>query len=275
IPDNLRFLPGIELVQKNLPEGFSPEVMVFLDCPVQERIGKVVRYLSDNMIVMNIDHHVSNEFFGDYNWVEPNASSAGEMVYNLIKRAGISVDDDTRMAIYAAIVTDTGMFNYDNTNSDTHRVVAEMIDDGIRPNYMYREIFEKKNMEDIKLLGMVLATLEMEDGGRIASVYLSREMIDNNVSEKFASDDFINFPRSIKGVEVAMFFNENTTKRGSVSVSFRSNGKVDVNKLASTFGGGGHRNASGCLMVCSLEEAKTRIVKEAMKFIAQAEGGSK
>jgi len=267
LPDNLKFLPGADSIGSESPEGFSPGVAIVLDCPVKERIGGVKRYLTEQVFVINIDHHVSNEFFGDVNWVEPAMSSVGEMAYHIIKGLGVEIDGNIAKAIYAAIITDTGMFNYDNTSGGTHEVVADLIDKGVKPITMHKEIFEKKSMMQIKMLGRVMAGIRVEENGLVAHISLTREMLREEGLTNVATDEFINYPRSIKGVEVAVFFKESVGDDRLVSVSFRSNGEVDVNEVATRFGGGGHKNASGCLISADLSEARDMVLNEVKEFL--------
>ena len=266
VPENLRFLPGIENVKNEVPHDFMPEVFLALDCPVKERTGKkAVAYVDKVKCVINIDHHVSNEYFGDVNWVESRISSVGEMLFNIAEELGMQIDRNLAAAVYTAIITDTGMFNYDNTSSDTHRVTAKLIDTGIRPKFMYSKIFEQKSDHEVRLLGKALSTLHVSDDGKLSCIEITRKMYADENVERIATDEFINFPRAVKGVEVALFFKESPLQPSIVYVSFRSTGAVDVNKIAGIFGGGGHPKAAGCMIKnTTLGEAKEKVI-EAVK----------
>ncbi len=266
VPVNLHFLSGSEYFFQNLPDGFFPETVVILDCPVKERAGHVAKYLGESDTVINIDHHISNEFFGDINWVEPSASSVGEMIFDLFSRMNIKLTQEATEAIYTAIVTDTGMFNYNNTTSRTHKIVGELISLGIDPKKMHEKIFENRSASDIRVLGKTLSTLKTETDGKIAHICLTQEMYAEEGVRSVTTDEFINFPRSIKDAEIAIFFKENSALK-NINVSFRSKGKVDVNLLASVFGGGGHAQAAGCTLNCTLAEAKEKVLKEAAKAL--------
>jgi len=270
VPENLKFLPSSEYISSGIPDGFQPEVAVFLDCPVRERAGKVIRSIDESIFTVNIDHHVSNEYYGDISWVESGMSSVGEMIYHMVKELGVEIDDALRQAIYTAIITDTGIFNYDNTSGETHRVVGDLIDLGIDPRIMHSRIFEEKTTSGIRILGKVLSTLKTEGEGLLAHISLSREMLKEEGLENVSTEDFINYPRSIKGVEVAVFFNEGLKGPDAINISFRSNNNVDVNRIASVFGGGGHKKASGCFLECSMEAAKEKVLAEVMKVIKES-----
>jgi phosphoesterase RecJ-like protein len=267
VPNNLKFLPGTKSILHEVPEDFHPDVVIILDCPTKERIGKVAEYLNDSQLIMNIDHHVSNEPFGDINWVESGSSSVGEMMYGIIKELDIELDRSIGMALYTAIVTDTGMFNYDNTSKRTHEIAAELIAGGINPKDMHGEIFENKSISQIRLLGKVLTTVKVEEEGRLAYMCITRQMYEAEGVKSVATDEFINYPRSIKGVDVAVFFKERVYEPDMIDISFRSSKKIDVDEIASRFGGGGHKRASGCLVKGGLEEVKEKVLGEIRKAL--------
>ncbi len=271
VPDNLKFLEGSELIKKELPRGINPDIAVIVDCPVLERTGRVAKYLNDIKCIVNIDHHVSNEFFGDFSWVESKCSSAGEMLYELSKEMGLDMGIDFATAIYTAIVTDTGMFNYANTSGDTHRIAGELLEKGVDPSVVHSEVYENKTVPEVMLLAKALSSLQFEEKGRFASIAIDREMYELAEDEDVSTAEFINYPRSIKGVEVAAFFKENEKTRGYINVSFRSSGKIDVNAIASRLGGGGHKRASGCLVKGSLREAKEKVSDEVKKAFEEQE----
>jgi len=270
VPDNLMFLPGAELVMKSLPADLAPGAAVVLDCPVKERVGRVSGGLERAPLVVNIDHHVSNEYFGDVNWVEPQASSVGEMLFRLAEKAEVEIDKDLAVIIYTAIVTDTGMFNYSNTSRETHRVAGELIRLGVDPKAVHGEIFEKRSLPEVRLLGRALTTLKVESGGKLAYMFLTRKMYGEEGVDSVSTDEFINYPRSIKGVEAALFFKEAGDPEGSVNVSFRSQGRINVNEVAATFGGGGHKQAAGCLLKGGIEEASKNVLAEVKKALEDA-----
>lgn len=268
VPDNLRFLPGSSQVLSELPMDFIPATAIILDCPVMERAGTVTEHLSDIEEIVSIDHHISNEYFGDVNWVDPGASSAGEMLYRLASEMGMEIDRDMAHAIYAAIVTDTGMFNYDNTSAETHSIAAELIRKGVSPKRMYSEIFEKRSAPQVKLLGKALSTMKFDEEGAVAYMVLTRQMFSEENVKSVSTDEFINYPRSVKGVKVAVFFKESVENPGAINVSFRSTGDdINVDEVASRFGGGGHKKASGCVLKGTLDEVKEKILTEIRRTI--------
>jgi len=266
VPVNLRFLTGTELFFQQMPDDFCPEAFIVLDCPVKERTGRVAECVGKGGEIINIDHHVSNEFFAEINWVEAGASSVGEMMFELFSRMDIKLEKEVCEAIYTAIITDTGMFNYDNTTSRTHEIVGRLISLGVDPKKMHEKIFETRTASDVRLLGKTLGSLKMEADGKIAYIGLTQEMYAEEGVHAVTTDEFINFPRAIEGAEIAIFFKENS-KPEKINVSFRSKGKVNVNLLAACFGGGGHAQAAGCTLNCSLLEAQEKVLAEAVKAL--------
>ncbi len=266
VPDNLLFLEGVSEIKDHIPMGFQPETAIYLDCPVKERTGSVYKEMGEEIFTINIDHHESNEHYGDVVWVDEHTSSAGEMVYELAEKMRCKMTMAFLESIYASIITDTGMFNYANTSDKTHVIVSKLITQGVEPDKMYREIYEKKNLKQQLLLGKVLSSIELHGDNRIAFMHLTKEMVHEvGITGRVSTEEFINYPRSIKGVKVAIFFNESQSKEGSVNISFRSSGEVNVNKIASFFGGGGHPRAAGCLINLTAKEAKKKIIKKILE----------
>lgn len=271
VPENLSFLPGAEDVKTELPEDLKPSIALILDCPVMIRVGAVIDHFDEVGMVVNIDHHISNEYYGDVNWVDAEASSAGEMIYRLAREMKIDVDRDMAEAVYAAVVTDTGMFSYDNTTDYTHVIAAELMRLGVSPKKMFSEIYEKRSAAQVKLLGKSLATLELEENGQLAHITLTRDMVRDEGVKGVSTDEFINYPRSVKGIKVAVFFKESVETVGIVNVSFRSTGDINVDEIASRFGGGGHQKASGCVIKEPLATAREMVLTEVRKIL-KAEG---
>lgn len=266
VPHALQFIKGTEEILKEMPANFDFQAAVILDCPDLTRIGVVAGHITNDKTVINIDHHVSNENFGRYNWVDAERSSAGEMIFELFKAFKSKIDYDNAVALYVAIMTDTGSFKYTNTSSVTHRIIAELIDDGIRPYEMYSRIYETNGVQDINLLGEALQTLKVSDDGKMAWLWVTKDMLKKTKASLEGTEGIINFARSIEGSEIAILFRETGTEN-RVKVSFRSKGNVDVNKLAASFGGGGHATASGCTVFGKIEEAEKKVLNKAQEIM--------
>lgn len=272
VPEHYKFLPGAKEMSNALNKVKDFDAAIVLDCPTLKRVGKVKDIIKDKAkVVINIDHHISNEKFGDINWVESNASSTGEMVYRLFKEAGIKLTKEAALCLYIAILTDTGSFNYDNTSSVTHEIAGELLGYGLDPAAVSESVYERRSVEDLKLLALVLATIKLIQDGTVAYLEVTKEMLDKTGADIAKSEGLINYARSIDKVKVAILFKEDFVEKNKINVSFRSKGNgeiIDVNKIASLFGGGGHMKASGCIIRGSLEEAKEKVlakVEEVLK----------
>jgi phosphoesterase RecJ-like protein len=264
VPEHYGFLPKAGEVSNGFDKVGLFDAAIVLDCPTLDRTGRVRDVIKARAVpIINIDHHVSNDKFGDINWVEPNASSAGEMVFRLFKETGVRMTKEIALSLYIAILTDTGSFNYDNTSSATHEIAGELLGYGLDPALVSESVYERRSVKDLNLLGLVLATIRVNKKGTIAYLEVTKDMLDKTGADLAKSEGLINFARSIDGVKVAVLFKEGQKTRNKINISFRSkgNGKaVDVNKIASLFGGGGHTKASGCVVMGGLKDVKKKVL---------------
>ena len=271
VPLSYDFLPGKELITKlkySPRKRISFGCLVFVDCSDERRTGEVYRINRDKKPVLNIDHHISNERFGDINWVEPHASSSAEMVYRLYKKMGIPFDKEAATCLYAGMLTDTGSFRYSNTASRTHSAVSELLKFGLDTVQIYKNIYENIPFEDMKLLSKILPRMRREAKGRIIWFQIEQEMLRNKKLTFDLTEALLSFARAIKGAEVCALFKENLGVKDEIRINLRSQGKVDVNKIAGCFGGGGHRTASGATVKGKLDLVRKKVlakIKECLK----------
>lgn len=260
LPALYSFLPGFAKICR--PDALSREVdlLVVLDASDVERIAGVKDAV--NAPILNIDHHISNTKYADFWYIDSKAAATGEIIYELLELMNASVSKDMAVCLYTAIATDCGFFRYANTTSATLRCVAELMDFGAEPSAI-SEVLETKPLKSITTLTKVLGTLETYENGKIAAVTVAPEIVDDS-SE--TTEGFINYPRNIEGVEIAMMFRP--TEAGT-RISFRSRG-ADVSKLALSFGGGGHMRASGCTVTGDFPTAKERVLEAAAKLLAES-----
>jgi phosphoesterase RecJ-like protein len=190
------------------------------------------------------------------------------MVYDLFKAFKLKIDLDDAVALYAAIMTDTGSFRYSNTVSKTHYIAAELIDIGVKPYDMHTKIYEAGSIQDTNLLGESLQTMKLTDDGKVAWLWVTKEMLKKTKASLEGTEGIITFARSIDGVDIAILFRETGTD-DRVKVSFRSKGSADVNKLAGVFGGGGHPTASGCTVFGKPEDVEKKVIDAANQILKQ------
>jgi len=266
VPRNLAFLPGSARVRQELP-NLVHNTLLFVDCTDFRRVNLSRTEISGDSTILNLDHHISNEYFGHYNWVDAHASASGEVALALIGCLGVEIDRDMAINLYTAIVTDTGCFQYSNTTANTHRLTAELLDKGVDLSLIHHYIFDQKPLAQIKLLQSALNGLEIHAEGQLATMTLNLEDFQNSGAEQGLSEGLVNHARSIEGVEVAVLLREAASHE--IKVGLRSNLWLNVNEIAAQFGGGGHQRAAGCSFKIPLMAAKQVIItaiEEALKI---------
>jgi phosphoesterase RecJ-like protein len=256
VPGNLRFLPGADTVVFE-EDGSGYEVAVVLDCGSPERTGRVGAELRKCPVLVNIDHHRTNGDLGELSLVDPDAAATGLLIHRVLVAMGYEIDLDVAVNIYVAVLTDTGSFHYGSSSPEAFAVAGEMVRRGVDPWAVAEKVYETQSENRLRLLGRVLESLEMTLGGKVASITTLRADLAAFSAGKDALEGFINHPRSIEGVEVAVSFREE--EGGMFRVSFRSKGRVDVAAVATRFGGGGHHNAAGCTVPGPLPEVKRKV----------------
>lgn len=251
-PAIYKYLPYSRVIKNELKED-KFDVAFALDCSDSSRTGKVKDYLSRVGCIINIDHHISNTFFGDINWVEPRNSSACQMLYKLCEKLDI-MDKNIALCLYTGIFTDTGSFSYANTDKNTHRIIANLMKYNLHPHMVYENLHSLCVDADLKIIGKIISSLKFDPRRKICWAMIKKwEEKDYDLTEIIFS-----IMRLLKGVEVLLLFKK--VDRNKVRVNFRSRSKVDVNKVAQFFGGGGHKSASGTTVDGTLEEAEKNII---------------
>lgn len=268
ISDALSFLPGADRVivgVNNVPDHVWDAVIV-VDSASLERTGMFESRPIPAKCIINIDHHLSSEEFGNLNWIDPRSAAAGEMVYELAKTLGVELDQAIAVNLYTSIITDTGFFRYSNTTARTHRIVAKLVETGFNAGKISEQLYETRSYDTLRLLGEVLARMERSDDGRIAWTVISEDMFRRTGTSAHDIEGFVNYPRSIKGVDVAVLIRENGNDLCKVSI--RSKGKINVAVFAEKYGGGGHRNASGCTIAGRPEDVKAQVIGGLVSMLA-------
>lgn len=258
IPRNLVFLPGVNKIKTEMPDPF-PNCLFFVDCADLQRVHLQKDNLPKEAVVLNLDHHISNQNFGSINWVDSNASATGELAYELICQLDVNLTQEIATNLYTAISTDTGSFKYSNTTSKTHQIAGKLIDAGIKIGDIHHYVYDQIPMVKLELLRRSLNQLQIYADGQLAIMTLRKIDFEESGAEESLSEGLIDHARTIEGVEIAILLKE--SKADVIRVSLRSNRWFDVNKIADRFGGGGHKRAAGCTLEVSLEEANQRILK--------------
>ncbi len=263
VPRRFEWLAFAPRVEKEFPDK-KWFCGIFLDCGDRERAGEKIKDIECEVII-NIDHHPTNTFFGDKNWVDPSLSSVGEMVAYLIKDAGLRLKGPLAEAIYTAIVSDTGGFTFSNTSANTLGVVAEILGEGFELDVFNRKYQRCWSLNRVHLHGKAMERAELRCGGMIGVITIPGSLMEQTSTTSEDCEGIINYVRQIRGVKVALVVREE--ENGKVKFSLRSWGEVDVSKIAVGLGGGGHKNAAGGSIYCSLEKAVNVIVEEVKGYL--------
>lgn len=265
-PSSLEHLPGASrlMAADTLPEGFPArfDLAVTLECTELERTG--FEQL-DQVAILNIDHHKANPLFGEVNYVDETSPAVGEMVWRMFTAAGVEPSPAAATNAYVALSTDTGDFRYSNATERAFRAAAEMVDAGADPTQVATWVHESRNLASVLLLGEALRTLSLDCDGRLATVEVDPAAFERCRATPADSEEIINHPRSIAGVEAVAFFKQ--WESGTVQVSLRSKGAVDVRRVAAIFGGGGHTNAAGCTINGELSSARELLTAELVRLL--------
>ncbi len=254
-----------EVVHKNIFNDV--DVLVALDFNRADRTVSMENgFRESKKIKICIDHHQDPEKFVDESFIDIDYCATGHIIFDFIKRTNI-VDLDFEIAelIYAAIMTDTGSFRFDRTTSEVHKIIAELLDVGVNPEDVYDRLYDQSKFSKIKLLGRALESIKLEADNKIG--YMSLTQKDFNDFDAIESDteNFVNYNLSIENVVLGIFFIE---LNNGFKVSFRSKGDINVNKLASEFGGGGHNNASGArFFTNNMQEMIPVILSKAKRYL--------
>ncbi|MDD8020397.1 MAG: bifunctional oligoribonuclease/PAP phosphatase NrnA [Acidobacteriota bacterium] len=233
------------------------DLVILLECADVTRSGQTK---IGRLPKINIDHHYSNSPFGDLNWIDPQASAVGEMVYGLAAPLGIKITPEIAVFLYSAIFSDTGSFQFSNTTGQTFEVCHQLVESGASPNAVAEKLLNNNSPSKIKLLGRILSTLQLNEAGNMALITMLIRDREEFGFKEVDIEDATTLARSIKGVEMVIFFKE--ISPGEFRVSLRSKGQTNAALAAEKFGGGGHVNAAGFTVYGQLEELLKRIPGE-------------
>jgi phosphoesterase RecJ-like protein len=256
IPELYAFLPGADSVVPHIPDRDFDAAFV-LDVGEFRRAGEEFCTFKRIGTLVNLDHHLGCDNFGDYNLIDSQASATGVLVCRIISAFGYAMDRETALCLYVSIITDTGSFRYSNANPEAFAIAGEMVGYGINAWDVAEKLYENQPRKRLELLAKCLPTLEVLNNGLAASVTITLDMYAVTGEDSELTDGFINYPRSIRGVEVAIFFRQMAEQR--YKIGFRSKGKINVAGFAAQLGGGGHHNAAGCTVDGTLDEVKAKV----------------
>jgi len=258
LPVIYKFLPFCRNIKNSLQEDHF-DVALVLDCSDSSRAGKVKDSLGTAKCIINIDHHISNTYFGDVNWVEPHIGSTAQMLYKLCEKFKV-MDSRIALCLYTGMFTDTGNFTYMNTDRETHRIVSNLMKYNIRPHKIYESLHSLCTPLDLNFMGKIIAALKFDSPRNICWAIIKKwEKKNYDLTEVIFS-----IMRLLRGVEVLILFKK--VDKNKVRVNFRSRSRVDVNRIAKFFGGGGHKRASGTTIEGTLEEVQRQVISFTKRY---------
>jgi bifunctional oligoribonuclease and PAP phosphatase NrnA len=262
LPGEYAFMP-LDDLQRRWPEDVSERVLIALDCANESRIADP-EVLGRVPLSIDIDHHHDNTRFGRINLIVPDASSTGEVLRDLLKELGVRLTPEIAEALYIALVTDTGRFQYTNTTPKALRLAAELVEAGADVHRVFQGVYESVQFAKLKLLARALERAQVYEGGRIVVSFLLRtDFTEVGAAEPY-SEGIIDFLRAVEGADMAVLIREPPRQDGPARrVSLRASiDELDVSAIARKSGGGGHRQAAGFSSEASIDEITEFVRRE-------------
>ncbi len=256
-------LPGFEDIKESCEEGYNYDLCIALDSSDLERLHVLKDVFRNAKHTIVIDHHITNQNFGDVNYVNAVASSTCQNLLVILAYMDIAISKDIAACVYAGILTDTGGFRY-NVQIETFEFAAMLLETGIDITKIYRNLFDVTTLPRTKLLGRAIDKLEILADGKISFTYILTEDEEEVGSSSGDHENIVNYGRNIDGVEVSIFVRQVDNK---FKVSMRSNEYLDVSLIATKYGGGGHMKAAGLTTDMSVDLIKKTLVSEIEKVL--------
>jgi bifunctional oligoribonuclease and PAP phosphatase NrnA len=273
-PLNFEFLreEGMRVVDAASPEAGAvagdADFAIVVDTGEIKRIGRVAPLIADLPRAV-IDHHPpGDEPIPGVSFRDAAACAAGELVYDLILAGGGPLTTAAAQGLYVAILTDTGSFRHSNTSAACLRLAADLVEKGVDPETMHRKVYGDVPLRRLQLLRHALEALGMDDSGTVAWISVPEEEFQRLGGNAEDLEGLVDYPRTLVGVEVGLLFR--TLRDGATKISFRSNGAVDVNRVAGQFGGGGHVRASGAVVGRPVEEVRNEVIAAVREAVREA-----
>jgi phosphoesterase RecJ-like protein len=261
IPKIYEFLPNISETKtiNQIDKSREYDLVITVDVASLDRIIDAQILFEKAKFTINIDHHETNNDYGNLSIVEHNASSSGEVLYRILADIGWEIDLNTAICIYTAILTDTGGFRFENTTSHVFKIASELTDIGINPRELYKKCYESKSKEIVLFQGYCVNKAIFSSDNKIAYTIVYKKDFEKFSVSDDATDGIAETLRAINSTDVSFVIKEVDSKLCKVSMRSK---KIDVAKICSKFGGGGHKFAAGCSIKFSCEEAAEKLLKE-------------
>ncbi len=259
IPFNYSFLPNINLAQRYYDQSLVYDLVITLDVAAIDRVRDAKIFFDKAKCTVNIDHHKTNPGFGDYQIIEPDASSCGEVLFNYFKENNWEITKDAAECLYVAIMTDTGNFRFENTNSKGFRAVADLVEIGANPTVLYKKCYETKTKNLVMFQNYCVNKAEFLNDNKVAYTTVYKKDLEKFSAGDDYTDGIAETLRAIDTTEVAFVVKEVESKMTKVSMRSK---KIDVAQICSVFGGGGHTFAAGCTIKASVKDSIEKLLRE-------------
>lgn len=265
-PSDFVFLSLFDEYNENVTFKKDIDILIAVDTANLERLSVDLEETKENYLI-NIDHHISNDMYGDLNYVDGEASSASEIVFRFLKKLGVELSKDMGKALYTGIASDSGSFRFPSTSPETHVAVSEILKTGIDFSKIHRDLFGTKSFYELRVLGIALSSMSSFNDGEINILSLTKE--DMSLTDPINSDlgFIVNYGLMPKEAEVAVLFKETVD---GFKVSLRTKTYLNASEICSEFGGGGHVRAAGCLIRDNSLIDSKRLILEAIERIKKS-----
>jgi phosphoesterase RecJ-like protein len=269
-PERLNFMPGFETIRTIASaQACENTLAVAVDVSTGDRLGKAQEIFQKAALTAQIDHHETNPGFAQINIIEPKAPSSASIVFELFKALEMPLREDEATNLYIGLSTDTGNFQFKNTDANSFRIMAELMEAGLNIGHYSRLLFLRKDREHIALLGRALPTFRYAAGGKVAGMYLDYDTMREIDPAGEYCEGIVNYAINAKGVRLAYLVRE--AEIGSIKCSLRALPPYRVDEVALRYGGGGHRLAAGCTLHMPLKDAADTLETDLTKACAEAE----
>lgn len=263
VPNKLNYLPGSDQINVHAElENIAAnpfDTVICVDCADYARIGKIAEWIDKDARILNIDHHPTNDHYGEVAVIREDAAATVEILFDMIASYGLSLDLDVATVLYTGLLTDTGGFRYSNTTPHVMTIASELLKQGVNGNDIADRLLEKMSMAQMQLIQRGLSRLAFSEDHRIGWLYVTPQDMKETGALNEDLEGLVNYPRNIDGVEVGLLFKQ--VDDTGVKVSMRSAGLANVAEIAKSFSGGGHVRAAGCKLTGTLEEVITIVIE--------------
>lgn len=261
VPSKLGYLPVSEQIRSDTETVAAQpfDAVICVDCADYARIGKITEWIAENNRILNIDHHPTNDRYGEVAVIREDAAATVEILFDMITSYGLALDLDVATVLYTGLLTDTGGFRYSNTTPHVMSIASELLKYGVNGNVIAERLLEKISMAQMQLIRLGLSRLSFSEDQRIGWLYITPEDMQETGALDEDLEGLVNYPRNIEGVEVGLLFKK--IDQVEVKVSLRSVGLVNVAEIARSFGGGGHVRAAGCRVSGKLDKVITNVIE--------------